>query len=127
MKEITIGTTFSETHTVTENELANHVGSGEVAVFATPMMIAHMEHAAATLLKEFLEDGETSVGVMIHTTHDAPTPCGKTIRICAQIKEVNRKKVSFSIVASDDLHTIGVASHERVVVNRMKFEANAKG
>lgn len=125
MKEIMIGKTRMETHTVTEAELANHVGSGEVAVFATPMMIAHMEHCAAALLKEFLEDGETSVGVMIHTTHDAPTPCGKTISVSAQIKEVNRKKVTFSITAKDDVHTIGIAVHERVIVERCKFETNA--
>ena len=43
------------------------VGSGDVAVYATPMMIALMENTAAACLNQFLEEGETSVGVMMRT------------------------------------------------------------
>ena len=127
MKDIIIGKEYSCAYVVQEHDLANRVGSGEVAVFATPMMIARMEQCASTLLKEFLEDEETSVGAMIHTTHDAPTPCGMRVEINAQITEVKGKRISFAITAKDERHTIGTAHHERVVVDKGRFEAKATG
>lgn len=127
MKEITIGKELTFTHTVKENELAYRIGSGDVAVFATPMMIAQMEHAASLLLQEFLDEGETSVGVLVNTTHEAATPCGRKVSTTAVIRSVEGKKVSFQITSKDELHTIGVATHERVIVDKAKFETRAKG
>lgn len=126
MKEITIGTTYSETIQVTTNMLANHVGSGEVAVYATPMMIALMEHAASTLLQPFLECGETSVGTMISATHIAATPCGMNVSAEAKVIKQEGRKVSFEIIAVDETGTIGTAAHERFIVVKEKFEAKAQ-
>lgn len=126
MKDITIGHTLTETMIVKEHDLAVHVGSGSVEVLATPMMIAWMEHAAAACLSTFLEDGETSVGVMMNTTHDAATPCGMKVEVVAEITAIDRKKVCFHVVAKDETDTIGIATHERVVVNQEKFEQRAK-
>ena len=43
---VTVGTKGHYEMTVPEEQLAVRVGSGEVAVFATPMMIAAIEHTA---------------------------------------------------------------------------------
>ncbi|MEG2852951.1 MAG: dihydrolipoamide acyltransferase, partial [Hydrogenoanaerobacterium sp.] len=48
--------------TVVAEYLAKNVGSGDVSVFATPMMIAMMEEAAAAAVKPFLKEGQTTVG-----------------------------------------------------------------
>lgn len=125
MKDIVIGTEFSETLTVSEDQLACKVGSGIVSVYATPMMIASMEHTACTCLNQFLDEGETSVGVMMNTTHDAATPAGMNVIVTAVITAVDRKKVSFEIIAKDEVNTIGKAVHERFIVNKEKFEAKA--
>ena len=77
-------------------------------------------------LQPFLEEGETSVGVLMHTTHDAATPAGMKVRISAEIIAVDRKKVTFSIIAQDEKDIIGKASHERFVVMKEKFEAKAQ-
>ena len=98
MKNITIGITHSETTLVTEAMSAKEVGSGEVAVYATPMMIALMENTASTLLKPLLDDGETSVGTMISTTHEAATPCGMTVSAKAEITKVEGRKITFEII-----------------------------
>lgn len=125
MKDIKLQATKTEERIVDEASLAKNVGSGSVAVFATPMMIALMEHTAATLLDEFLDEGETSVGVMMNTTHDAATPAGMKVYATAEITAVDRRKVSFRIEARDEKDVIGVATHDRVVVGKEKFEARA--
>ena len=56
MKDITIGITHKETKKVSEDLSAKAVGSGEVAVYATPMMIALMENIAAMILKQILSE-----------------------------------------------------------------------
>lgn len=128
MKDITIGSTHSESIQVNESLLAKAVGSGDVAVYATPMMIALMENTAASLLQPFLEDGETSVGTMMNTTHEAATPCGMNVSATAEIIKQEGRKIVFQIIAKDEVTTIGTAVHERVIVKKEKFEAktNAK-
>lgn len=126
MKEITIGSVLTKELTVTDDLLACHVGSGIVQVYATPMMIALMENTACECLNPFLDEGETSVGVMMNTTHDAATPAGMKVRVTAEIIAVDRKKVSFSIIAEDEKDVIGKASHDRFVVNKEKFESKAQ-
>lgn len=126
MKEITIGSVLTKELTVTDDLLACHVGSGIVQVYATPMMIALMENTACECLNPFLDEGETSVGVMMNTTHDAATPAGMKVHVTAEIIAVDRKKVSFSIIAEDEKDVIGKASHDRFVVNKEKFESKAQ-
>lgn len=126
MKEIKIGSVLTKEITVTDDLLACHVGSGIVNVYATPMMIALMENTACECLNSFLDEGETSVGVMMNTTHDAATPAGMKVSVTAEITAVDRKKVSFSIIAKDEKDVIGKASHDRFVVVKEKFEAKAQ-
>lgn len=126
MKEIKIGSVLTKEITVTDDLLACHVGSGIVRVYATPMMIALMENTACECLNQFLDEGETSVGVMMNTTHDAATPAGMKVSVSAEITGVDRKKVSFSIIAKDEKDIIGKASHDRFVVIKEKFESKAQ-
>lgn len=125
MKEIKLHTTKTMHKTVDKTLLANYVGSGEVSVYATPMMIALMEECASTLLKEFLDEQETSVGIVMNSTHDAATPLGMNVSATATIMAVEGKKVSFHIVAKDEKDTIGTATHDRFVVIKEKFEQRA--
>lgn len=126
MKEIKVGKEQTFTHTVTEKELAKVVGSGEVEVYATPMMIAFMEQSASSLIKEELDSEETSVGILIHTTHQAATPCHQKVTCHVKVSAVDRKKVTFEISVSDEKDIIATATHERMVVNKERFEARAK-
>lgn len=126
MKEIKCPYVYSEEHCVREADLAVNIGSGDVTVLATPVMIAWMEHAAAQALRAFLDEGETSVGVMMHTSHDAATPCGMKVFIEVSIIAVDRKKVTFEIIAKDACDVIGKATHERFIVLKKKFEQRAE-
>lgn len=125
MKEIKLHTSLQLEQIVSEQMLACHVGSGSVNVYATPMMIAFMEQAAATCLQSFLDEGYTSVGTMIQTTHTAATPVGMKVSVNAEIIAVDRKKVTFEITAHDEKDCIGKAIHERFIVQKEVFETKA--
>lgn len=125
MKEIRLHETKTIEKKVTENMLANRVGSGDVSVYATPMMIALMEECASSLLASFLEEGETSVGIRMDATHDAATPLSMNVKATAKITAVDGKKVTFQITAIDEADTIGIAKHERFIVNKERFEQKA--
>lgn len=129
MKEIKIGASLEIRKKVTESLLAKNVGSGDVAVYATPMMIALMEETASKCLSEFLEEGETSVGTYIASSHDSATPLGMEVRAIATVTAAEGKKVDFLIEAFDEAGTIGRGNHSRFVLNRERFEAktNEKG
>lgn len=125
MKTVKIGTSITGSTVVTEDKLAKSVGSGEVSVYATPMMIALMEQVCASCLKQFLEEDETSVGTSIQTSHTAATPCGMTVSVTAVITAAEGRKVAFSVIARDEKENIGEAVHERFVVLKQRFEARA--
>lgn len=120
-----VGASFELKTTVTEEKTAVAVGSGDVCVFATPMMMALMEGAAAQCLEQFLEDGKTSVGGHIESSHVAATPVGMEVRAVATITEVDGKKVRFDIEAYDEAGLIGKGTHLRLIVSKERFEQNA--
>ncbi len=122
----TIGRKKEITITVTQQMLASHVGSGEVGVFATPMMIALMEQAAAGCVKELLEDGQTTVGADIHVSHVSATPAGMKVTACAQITAWEGRSITFSVKAFDEAGLIGEGTHNRVVVPKARFEQKAQ-
>ena len=126
MKEIKLNTKFVKEETVTAQKLAKAVGSGDVAVYATPMMIALMEGAAAACLGQFLDKGETSVGVLMNTTHCASTPQGMKVRAEAEITAAEGRTVTFSVKAYDEKELIGEAHHQRVVLGKERFEQKAQ-
>lgn len=128
MKEVQIGAKYTLSTIVTADKLACSMKSGELPVFATPAMAALMEETSAALLKQFLDEGETSVGTALELAHSAATPEGLTVTAEATITAVDRRKVSFQVVARDPVEEIGRASHDRFVVNADKFleKANRK-
>ncbi len=128
MKEVKINFSYVSEDTVTSSKLASSVGSGIADVYATPMMVALMENSAMNCLDEFLEDGESSVGIKISTTHVSATPVGMKVKAEAEIKAVDGRKVDFKIIAYDESGVIGEADHTRFVVNTKKFieKANNK-
>ena len=81
-----IGTKGTAELTVTEELLANKVGSGLVAVYATPMMIAGLEGTAAASVADALEPGQTTVGCRMNVSHVAATPAGMKVRFETELK-----------------------------------------
>ena len=106
---------------VTDGNTAEFIGSGDMAVLATPAMIALMENAAMLAVALHLDEGDTTVGSMISTSHLKPSKIGATISAIAERVEVDGRKLSFKIEAYDGDVLIGSGEHVRYVVNREKF------
>ena len=109
----------------TEETTALAIKSGSLKVLATPVMIALMEQAAAELVEKNLPDDLTSVGTAININHNSPTPIGLKIYAEATITKIDGRKISFEITAFDEVGEIGRGSHERFIVNKVKFQSKA--
>lgn len=126
MKEIILGTKAQATTIVSFVATAKAVKSGSLPVFGTPMMIALMEEATCNCVSNFLEQGETTVGTHINISHDAPTVQGRSVTATAELTAADRKKLVFSVYASDDAGVIGKGTIERFVVNSELFMDKAE-
>jgi fluoroacetyl-CoA thioesterase len=117
-----------ETKVVAENT-AQHLGSGNVAVFATPEMIRWMERAAVAAVDHLLPEGHRTVGIQVDVRHLAATPLGMTVRVRAELLEVEGRKLTFRVEAFDDVEKVGEGMHQRMIVDLAKFRerAQAKG
>lgn len=127
---ILIGAKCQLEQTVTQELTAAAAGSGALPVFGTPFLAAMMENAAMTVLQNFLEDGQGSVGTHLDISHDAPTPVGMKVWAEAEITAVseNGKMVDFAVRAWDEKGPISQGAHTRAIINNDRFLArcNAK-
>jgi len=107
---------------VGEAQTAPSIGSGRIAVLATPVMINLMEAAALDAIEHLLEPGHQSLGTHLDVSHIAATPVGMTARASAEVTAVDGNRVGFKLTAHDDIELIGEGTHARVVVNVARFD-----
>ena len=112
--------------TVTQDKTAAAVGSGSLAVFATPWMCAMMELAACNALAPYYDEGQSSVGTKLDISHDAATPVGMKVCAEAEVVEVDRRRIVFQVTAWDEAGVIGKGTHERFLINAEKFLAKTE-
>ena len=74
---------------VTEKLTAKEMGSGELAVYATPAMIALMEETAYKSVTAELEDGMGTVGTLMNVKHVSASPVGMEITCETELTEVD--------------------------------------
>ena len=77
----------------------------------------------------YLDEGWATVGTRVEVSHLASSPLGMTVTAEAEIVEIDRRRLLFSVKATDEKGvTIGEGFHERFVINMEKFleKANAK-
>ena len=108
---------------VSEIETAAHLGSGSLAVYATPALVALMENAAVRALEGHPSPGYTTVGGQINLRHLGATPVKMKVRARAELIEVQGNKLTFNIKAWDETEQIGEASHVRFLIEEQSFMA----
>jgi predicted thioesterase len=122
LSKLTIGLTGQAELLVGVEHTAPRVGSGKVAVLATPVMINVIEAAALAAVEHLLPAGHQSLGIHLDVRHFAATPVGMRVRATAELVAVDERTLSFKVEARDDTESIGGGSHQRVVVNVARFD-----
>ena len=128
------GLKYTSELTVSEAVTAIMVGSGDMPVLATPMMMALMErsssarllpkgrkNAAMLAVKDELPEGCTSVGGHIESSHLKPSKIGDVVRAEAEVTKVDGKKIEFKVAAYSGDTLLGEGCHLRFIVDKEKF------
>ncbi len=106
---------------VVKENTAKIMKSGTLPVFATPAMVALMEEASCMALKDYLEEGEGTVGIKLDISHIAPTALDDVVIAIATLDKIEGRKLTFIVEAKDTHKVIGKGIHERFIINNEKF------
>ena len=86
---------------------APRVGSGRIAVLATPVMINVIEAAALAAVEHLLPAGHQSLGIHLDVRHFAATPVGLRVTATAEVTGIDGRTISFRVEARDERERIG--------------------
>lgn len=124
MRPIPVGAKGTFRLRVTPAHLANQFKDAALPqVFATPMMVTAMENAALNAVRDYLEPGESAVGIGVNVRHVAATPVGHQVTAEAQVTKVDGRRIEFKVSARDETEEIGSGTHERMVVDIARLGA----
>jgi fluoroacetyl-CoA thioesterase len=119
------GDSASLDFTVTDDDTAVALGSGDLPVLATPRLLAWCEAATCAAVEGSLTDASSSVGTRVQLEHVAASPVGADVRVTASVTYVDGRLVRFDVVAEQqpDGPVVGHGEVTRVVVDRERFLA----
>ena len=111
--------------TVGDGDTALAMHSGEVAVLATPRVVALCEEASMQAVAGQLAEGETTVGHTVQLDHVAPTRVGTDVRAEATLKKVEGRRLTFAVAVSDTRGLVAAGKLTRVIVSTDRFMEKA--
>jgi fluoroacetyl-CoA thioesterase len=87
--------------TVTDQDTAIALGSGDVPVLATPRLLAWMEQASVVAAAASLDASSTTVGIEVWMRHRRATPVGAQVDV--EVTEVSEQDrgMAFGVVARE--------------------------
>src|ERR1700741_4898913 len=88
LDRVTPGLTGTAEIIVGPEHTAPFVGSGRIAVLATPVMINVIEAAALAAVEHLLPAGHQSLGIHLDVKHFAATPVGLRVIATAEVTRV---------------------------------------
>ncbi len=112
-----IGADGQAERVVLEEDTAAAVGSGDVRVLGTPVLLAVLEEATCAALVGRLPSEWTTVGTIIDITHRRPTPVGAKVRARAVLVAREGRRLVFEVEA--DHETISGAVVRSIVQGRI--------
>lgn len=122
LSRVTPGLAGTHAIVVGPEHTAPFVGSGRIAVLATPVMINVIEAAALAAIEHLLPAGHQSLGIHLDVSHVAATPVGLRVTATAEVVRVEGRTVTFRVEARDAFETIGGGTHQRIVVSVARFD-----
>lgn len=111
-------------HTVTDQDTAAALGSGDLPVLATPRMINWLERAAYQSAKEAIETGQTTVGTLVKVEHLKGSPVGATVTVSCSKPVSDGRRLIFHVTAVDERgDECATGEIQRRVVDPVRFMA----
>src|ERR1051325_10119235 len=107
LHRIVSGLTGTAEIVVGPEHTAPFVGSGRIAVLATPVMINLIEAAALAAVEHLLPAGHQSLGIHLDVSHVAATPVGLRVTATAEVVRVEGRTITFRVEARDEREIIG--------------------
>src|SRR5262245_54905379 len=96
MRPIPVGAKGSYTLRVSPAHLANQFKDAALPpVFATPMMVTAMENAALNAVRDYLDPGESAVGIEVNIHHLAATPACHRVTAEAVVTKVDGSRLKY--------------------------------
>jgi len=120
------GATAALDHTVTDADTAAALGSGDLAVLATPRLLAWCEAATCAAIAADLPAGRASVGTRVALEHRAASPVGGAVRVTAEVQHVDGRLLRFAVRAEDGDRLLATGEVTRVVVDADRFLARVR-
>ena len=112
--------TYAVTHVVTDDDTALAQRSGDLAVLATPRLLAWLEEASCGAVG--LDAATTSVSSRVELEHLAPSPVGAEVTATATVVHRDGRLIRFQVVAHDVVGTVlASGTAQRIVVDRERF------
>jgi len=122
-EELKVGMTHEIERQTTEEMSAQNVFPHVPHVYATSVMVGHMEAVCAEMVLPHLGEGEQTVGIGMKFSHTAATPLGMKVRFSAKLIEVDGRKLVFEVEGYDEADKIGKATHQRFIIDAEKFNS----
>ncbi len=107
--------------TVQEDDLADVMRSGDLAVLATPRVLAWLEECCWRSVIELLGETETTVGTKADLEHLAASPLGAQVTCKAKLLERDGKRLIFEAEAEGNGKILAKGRFERFIVERERF------
>jgi predicted thioesterase len=116
-----IGLTAEVELVVAASDTAVAHRSGDVAVLATPRIIALCEEATMVALHGRLKPGQTTVGHAVQLDHVAPSGVGARVRAEVTLAKVEGRRLVFTVSVNDTRGLVAAGRLTRVVVDADRF------
>ena len=111
---------FTYAHTVTDQDLAEALGSGGLPVYSTPAMICLMEKTSYLFAAQ---EGMQTVGTKVNISHLRACKSGTKVQCTAEVLEIEGRRILFCVKVSDEKGLIGEGTHERFAIDPERFLA----
>ena len=89
-------------------------------IYSTPSLLLDIEQHCRDLILQHLDKAEDTVGIRIELDHMGATPLGMAVNITATVTEVEGRRITLQVEASDSLEAVATAKHVRFVIDVAK-------
>ena len=113
------GITAARRIEVDETRTIDFLGEA-LRIYSTPSLLLDIEQHCRDLILQHLDKSEDTVGIRIELDHMGATPLGMAVNITATVTEVEGRRITLQVEASDSLEAVAKAKHVRFVIDVAK-------